>query len=346
MAQDPLDSASLRSSSTSRSPGPSLSARSGSRSRSQSRDPVHRLASPRESFDSYASHHSNSLTHSTGQGGRDSFSISGRSSSSKAGANPFRDASLDFGPSSSSSSPHSSAQNSRASSFHSPSPPLSVSSPRPGLPSRPSDLMRELAAASQEELDVGGLSMEQNGGGAGGRSRSGSNRTVRGVPAGGGGKEPGWMQQFRTGAFFFLLPFLPFPPLLPSFESTDASCPLASTSQPISDRPPSPSSPSQPHLPPTFLRQLVTFPSPLPPHPPHLHGSSPSGSGWFAPLATPTVPLTREERDLKEKQRIEALKAGGRGDAVSLDGRKRPGLMKRMSSGVEMLGFGGQGSAR
>ncbi|GAA5820159.1 hypothetical protein JCM11491_000087 [Sporobolomyces phaffii] len=58
-----------------------------------------------------------------------------------------------------------------------------------------------------------------------------------------------------------------------------------------------------------------------------------SGSGWFAPMVEPERPLSREEYAQKEKERIERLKAG--------KSAKRPGLMKRLSSGLELSGFGG-----
>ncbi|GAA6053903.1 hypothetical protein JCM3770_005325 [Rhodotorula araucariae] len=53
-----------------------------------------------------------------------------------------------------------------------------------------------------------------------------------------------------------------------------------------------------------------------------------TGSGWFAPLVEPEPALTREQRDAAERERIDKLKEGR--------GSRRPGLMKRMSSGVEM----------
>ncbi|BGP27867.1 proteophosphoglycan ppg4 [Rhodotorula toruloides] len=63
-----------------------------------------------------------------------------------------------------------------------------------------------------------------------------------------------------------------------------------------------------------------------------------TGSGWFAPLAPPTPPPTREARQQAEKERIEKLKEGK-------SASRRPGLMKRMSSGVEMT-FGSSSAAR
>lgn len=60
------------------------------------------------------------------------------------------------------------------------------------------------------------------------------------------------------------------------------------------------------------------------------------GSGWFAPMVEPEKPLSREEFAQKEKQRIEKLKAGK-------SASRRPGLMKRLSSGLELSGFGGGG---
>lgn len=83
-----------------------------------------------------------------------------------------------------------------------------------------------------------------------------------------------------------------------------------------------------------------------------------TGSGWFAPLVEPEAPMSREERAAAEKARIEKLKDG----RASTSARRvrassclpalstfvswslvltrlstlQPGLMKRMSSGVEM----------
>lgn len=89
--------------------------------------------------------------------------------------------------------------------------------------------------------------------------------------------------------------------------------------------------------------------------PTHLHPSA--GSGWFAPLVEPEEPLSREERAAAEKARIEKLKDGRASTSarrVSVPPSPRagvhaaqavtdatlrlfqPGLMKRMSSGVEM----------
>ncbi|GAA5875214.1 hypothetical protein JCM3774_004171 [Rhodotorula dairenensis] len=56
-----------------------------------------------------------------------------------------------------------------------------------------------------------------------------------------------------------------------------------------------------------------------------------TGSGWFAPLVEPEGPLSPEERAAAEKARIERLKEGRPSNSA-----RRPGLMKRMSSGVEM----------
>ncbi|POY74962.1 hypothetical protein BMF94_1938 [Rhodotorula taiwanensis] len=56
-----------------------------------------------------------------------------------------------------------------------------------------------------------------------------------------------------------------------------------------------------------------------------------TGSGWFAPLVEPEAPMSREERAAAEKARIEKLKDGRASTSA-----RRPGLMKRMSSGVEM----------
>ncbi|GAA5983993.1 hypothetical protein JCM5350_004981 [Sporobolomyces pararoseus] len=61
-----------------------------------------------------------------------------------------------------------------------------------------------------------------------------------------------------------------------------------------------------------------------------------SGSGWFAPMVEAEKPLSREEYAAKEKARIEKLKAGK-------SASRRPGLMKRLSSGLELSGFGGGG---
>ncbi|GAA5962716.1 hypothetical protein JCM3765_006177 [Sporobolomyces pararoseus] len=63
-----------------------------------------------------------------------------------------------------------------------------------------------------------------------------------------------------------------------------------------------------------------------------------SGSGWFAPMVEPEKPLSREEFAAKEKIRIEKLKAGK-------SASRRPGLMKRLSSGLELSGFGGGGGS-
>jgi hypothetical protein len=77
------------------------------------------------------------------------------------------------------------------------------------------------------------------------------------------------------------------------------------------------------------------------------------GSGWFAPLVEPEAPLSQEERAAAEKARIEKLKDGRASTSARrvsappgthvLHSRTdvfstclQPGLMKRMSSGVEM----------
>ncbi|KAK4048681.1 hypothetical protein OIV83_004651 [Microbotryomycetes sp. JL201] len=59
-----------------------------------------------------------------------------------------------------------------------------------------------------------------------------------------------------------------------------------------------------------------------------------TGTGWFSPVVPPEPVLSREEREAKERARIDRLKSGE-------GSTKRPSFMKRMSSGVEMLGFGG-----
>ncbi|GAA5902457.1 hypothetical protein JCM6882_002758 [Rhodosporidiobolus microsporus] len=64
-----------------------------------------------------------------------------------------------------------------------------------------------------------------------------------------------------------------------------------------------------------------------------------TGTGWFAPVVPPESPLTREERAARDKERIEKLKQGRESK-----GSRRPGLLKRMSSGVELFGPGGAGS--
>ncbi|GAA6024134.1 hypothetical protein JCM8202_004267 [Rhodotorula sphaerocarpa] len=61
-----------------------------------------------------------------------------------------------------------------------------------------------------------------------------------------------------------------------------------------------------------------------------------TGSGWFAPLVEPEQPMTRDQRAEAERARIEKLKDGRPSSSA-----RRPGLMKRMSSGVEM-GFKGR----
>ncbi|KAK4054036.1 hypothetical protein OIO90_003681 [Microbotryomycetes sp. JL221] len=67
-----------------------------------------------------------------------------------------------------------------------------------------------------------------------------------------------------------------------------------------------------------------------------------TGTGWFSPVVQPEPTLTREEREAKERARIDKLKDTGKGSGRST----RPSFMKRMSSGVEMLGFGGGGKDR
>ncbi|KAM0789911.1 hypothetical protein ACM66B_006752 [Microbotryomycetes sp. NB124-2] len=62
-----------------------------------------------------------------------------------------------------------------------------------------------------------------------------------------------------------------------------------------------------------------------------------TGTGWFSPVVPPEPVLSREEREQKERARIDKLKNSGQGSTRSA----RPSFMKRMSSGVEMLGFGG-----
>ncbi|ORY73583.1 hypothetical protein BCR35DRAFT_307011 [Leucosporidium creatinivorum] len=54
-----------------------------------------------------------------------------------------------------------------------------------------------------------------------------------------------------------------------------------------------------------------------------------SGKGWFSPVVEPPPKLTREEREAAEKARIEKLRDEGKGT-------RRPNLLKRLSSGVEM----------
>jgi len=54
-------------------------------------------------------------------------------------------------------------------------------------------------------------------------------------------------------------------------------------------------------------------------------------------MVEPEQPLSREEYAAKEKERIEKLKNGSKS-------ARRPGLMKRLSSGLELSGFGGGGS--
>lgn len=65
-----------------------------------------------------------------------------------------------------------------------------------------------------------------------------------------------------------------------------------------------------------------------------------TGSGWFAPVIPDQPPMTRAEREQAEKERIEKLRDQG-GNKTT----KRPSFMKRMSSGVEMLGFGSSGGS-
>ncbi|SCZ98312.1 BZ3500_MvSof-1268-A1-R1_Chr3-2g06288 [Microbotryum saponariae] len=62
-----------------------------------------------------------------------------------------------------------------------------------------------------------------------------------------------------------------------------------------------------------------------------------TGSGWFAPVVPPEPKLTRAEREQLEKERIEELRNSGANAS-----RKRPSFMKRMSSGVEMMGSFGK----
>ncbi|GAA5886357.1 hypothetical protein JCM5296_001879 [Sporobolomyces johnsonii] len=66
-----------------------------------------------------------------------------------------------------------------------------------------------------------------------------------------------------------------------------------------------------------------------------------TGSGWFAPLVEPERELTPDELAAKEHERIEKLKLGRESKSA-----RRPGLMKRLSSGmgVELKGFGGMPS--
>ncbi|GAA5941216.1 uncharacterized protein JCM15063_006405 [Sporobolomyces koalae] len=64
-----------------------------------------------------------------------------------------------------------------------------------------------------------------------------------------------------------------------------------------------------------------------------------TGSGWFAPMVEQEAPLSREEYAAKEKERIEKLKNGSKS-------ARRPGLMKRFSSGLELSGFGSSPSKR
>ncbi|GAA5868068.1 hypothetical protein JCM8547_000796 [Rhodosporidiobolus lusitaniae] len=271
---DPLDSSSLRSSSLDRRPSPSPSpSRSSSRAPSLSRvQQAQQAQQPRSSF----------------------------ASSRTSDSNPFRDASLDFGPSGSGSSfvsdgstggveqspfggspptsslnspydspavsprPSTSLSRSPTSSTHSPPPPQLE---RPGMSTRPSGLMRDLAAAAEEGLPT--EVVEEEGGRGTGRGRSGTVTTLKGsrrsTGGAGGGKEEG--------------------------EKS-----------------------------PTLLQQFR------------------SSSGWFAPLVPPSPPLSRTDREALEKARIEKLKA-----ATEAGGGKRPSLMKRMSSGVEMWGVGGGG---
>ncbi|SCV74591.1 BQ2448_7620 [Microbotryum intermedium] len=65
-----------------------------------------------------------------------------------------------------------------------------------------------------------------------------------------------------------------------------------------------------------------------------------TGSGWFAPVVPPEPKLTRAEREQLEKERIEQLRTQGANAS-----RKRPSFMKRMSSGVEMMGSFGKDSS-
>ncbi|GAA6017536.1 hypothetical protein JCM10207_008261 [Rhodosporidiobolus poonsookiae] len=142
----------------------------------------------------------------------------------------------------------------------------------------------------------------------------------------------------------------------PSSLRSPLSSSYGSTPSPTSTSPGRPSLPSRPS---ELARELAAaadddLPAPAA-TPPEMSrkaserksGGSPSlmeqfrnGSGWFAPVVPAEAPLTREERAAREKARIDKLK-DGRESKTS----RRPGLIKRMSSGVELFGYGGSGSA-
>ncbi|KAM0747713.1 hypothetical protein T439DRAFT_382824 [Meredithblackwellia eburnea MCA 4105] len=73
-----------------------------------------------------------------------------------------------------------------------------------------------------------------------------------------------------------------------------------------------------------------------------------TGSGWFAPLVPPVQPPTRAEREQQNSNRIRDIKEGKRKSTPSsspsteTNSGRRPGLLKRLSSGVEMRGWGGK----
>ncbi|KAK4701725.1 hypothetical protein P7C70_g4499, partial [Phenoliferia sp. Uapishka_3] len=56
-----------------------------------------------------------------------------------------------------------------------------------------------------------------------------------------------------------------------------------------------------------------------------------NGTGWFAPVVPSLPPPTREEREFQEAARIKSIREGAK--------EKRPTLMKRLSSGVELMGI-------
>lgn len=58
-----------------------------------------------------------------------------------------------------------------------------------------------------------------------------------------------------------------------------------------------------------------------------------TGTGWFAPVVPPEAPLTKEQVEAKNAERIRVIRESGDRQP------KRPSFIKRMSSGVEMLGF-------
>ena len=60
------------------------------------------------------------------------------------------------------------------------------------------------------------------------------------------------------------------------------------------------------------------------------------GTGWFAPVVPPEPPLTKQEAERQNQERIAKIR-----DLPEGKNYKRPNFIKRMSSGVEMLGFGG-----